>query len=94
MEKSRHSTTHKPTNRKMCRLFVGGLNTTSKIQLEQTFGRFGELTEAWVARHPPGFAFVAYLRYVSFLLKTETVKSIKKYNLYIISIKCYKIAIC
>ncbi|GIY39740.1 RNA-binding protein Rsf1 [Caerostris extrusa] len=42
-------------------VFVGGLGEdTVKEDLEREFGRFGALTKVWVARNPPGFAFIDF----------------------------------
>eukprot|EP01083_Nonionella_stella_P213755 770668_1 len=43
------------------KLFVGGLDErTSKHDLEDFFRGYGVLTSVWVARSPPGFAFVEF----------------------------------
>lgn len=42
-------------------IFVGGLGEdTQKEDLEREFSRFGALTKVWVARNPPGFAFIDF----------------------------------
>ncbi|XP_042903183.1 RNA-binding protein Rsf1 [Parasteatoda tepidariorum] len=42
-------------------VFVGGLgNDTQKEDLEREFSKFGNLTKVWVARNPPGFAFIDF----------------------------------
>lgn len=42
-------------------VYVGGLGEdTQKEDLEREFGRFGNLTKVWVARNPPGFAFIDF----------------------------------
>ncbi|GBN34275.1 hypothetical protein AVEN_192252-1 [Araneus ventricosus] len=42
-------------------VFVGGLaEDTQKEDLEREFSRFGNLTKVWVARNPPGFAFIDF----------------------------------
>ncbi|KAG8182939.1 hypothetical protein JTE90_010568 [Oedothorax gibbosus] len=42
-------------------IFVGGLGEdTQKEDLEREFSRFGNLTKVWVARNPPGFAFIDF----------------------------------
>ncbi|GFY53050.1 RNA-binding protein Rsf1 [Trichonephila inaurata madagascariensis] len=42
-------------------VFVGGLGEdTLKEDLEREFSRFGNLTKVWVARNPPGFAFIDF----------------------------------
>lgn len=30
------------------------------LQLEDVFGRYGRLRKVWVARRPPGFAFIEF----------------------------------
>eukprot|EP01025_Chloroclados_australasicus_P006314 TRINITY_DN12043_c0_g1_i5.p2 TRINITY_DN12043_c0_g1~~TRINITY_DN12043_c0_g1_i5.p2 ORF type:complete len:216 (-),score=32.00 TRINITY_DN12043_c0_g1_i5:387-1034(-) len=43
------------------RLFVGNLrDDTTERDIEKEFGRYGRLRKVWVARRPPGFAFVEY----------------------------------
>ena len=43
------------------RLFIGGLNpSTTKQDIEREFGRYGNLRDVWLARNPPGFAFIEY----------------------------------
>lgn len=43
------------------RVYVGNLPPeTSERDLEDKFGRFGRLRNVWVARKPPGFAFIEY----------------------------------
>ncbi|XP_038075872.1 probable splicing factor, arginine/serine-rich 6 [Patiria miniata] len=43
------------------RLYVGSLNPgTSKQDIESEFGRYGSLRDVWLARNPPGFAFIEY----------------------------------
>ena len=40
---------------------MGGLgNTGDKQELWRTFSKYGTLREVWVARNPPGFAFVEF----------------------------------
>ena len=42
-------------------IYVGGLgNNVSKYELEDIFNRYGKLKNVWVARNPPGFAFVEF----------------------------------
>lgn len=38
--------------------FVG--SRTNKFELEKEFDSFGPLVDCWVARNPPGFAFIVY----------------------------------
>ena len=43
------------------KVYVGNLgNNGSKQELEKEFERFGRLHDVWVARNPPGFAFVEF----------------------------------
>ena len=43
------------------KVYVGGLgNNGSKQELEDVFGYYGKLKNVWVARNPPGFAFVEF----------------------------------
>ncbi|XP_066585941.1 RNA-binding protein 1 isoform X5 [Prorops nasuta] len=44
-----------------CKVYVGNLgNSASKHELENKFGKYGPIRNVWVARNPPGFAFVEY----------------------------------
>lgn len=44
-----------------CKVYVGNLGSSaSKHEIEHAFGKFGQLRNVWVARNPPGFAFVEY----------------------------------
>ena len=43
------------------KVYVGNLgNDASKTDLERAFGHFGHLRHVWVARNPPGFAFIEF----------------------------------
>lgn len=43
------------------RVFIGGVDPrVGKVELEREFDRFGTITDVWVARNPPGFAFIVY----------------------------------
>ena len=45
----------------MAKLYIGNVDkSTDKKELECEFAKFGALREVWVARHPPGFAFVEF----------------------------------
>eukprot|EP00884_Botryococcus_braunii_P014426 jgi/Botrbrau1/22985/Bobra.0030s0051.1 len=45
----------------MARLYVGNLPTgLQERDLEEEFTKFGTLRSVWVARNPPGFAFVDF----------------------------------
>lgn len=44
-----------------CKVYVGNLgNHGNKTELERAFGYYGPLRSVWVARNPPGFAFVEF----------------------------------
>ncbi|XP_042364132.1 serine/arginine-rich splicing factor 3a isoform X2 [Plectropomus leopardus] len=44
-----------------CKVYVGNLgNNGNKTELETAFGYYGPLRSVWVARNPPGFAFVEF----------------------------------
>ncbi|XP_040587082.1 serine/arginine-rich splicing factor 3-like [Mesocricetus auratus] len=44
-----------------CKVYVGNLgNSGSKTELQRTFGYYGPHRSVWVARNPPGFAFVEF----------------------------------
>ena len=46
---------------RMSRVYVGNLGDgASKRELEREFEAFGPLRDVWVARNPPGFAFVVF----------------------------------
>ncbi|MCL4125654.1 UNVERIFIED_CONTAM: hypothetical protein GTU68_004303 [Idotea baltica] len=44
-----------------CKIYVGDLGSgASKQELEDVFSYYGRLRNVWVARNPPGFAFVEF----------------------------------
>ncbi|XP_060526082.1 RNA-binding protein 1-like [Cylas formicarius] len=44
-----------------CKVYVGNLGSSaSKHEIESAFSKFGPLRNVWVARNPPGFAFVEF----------------------------------
>lgn len=44
-----------------CKVYVGNLGSSaSKHEIENAFGKYGPLRNVWVARNPPGFAFVEF----------------------------------
>ncbi|CAG2057703.1 unnamed protein product, partial [Timema podura] len=44
-----------------CKVYVGNLGSSaSKHDIESAFSKYGPLKNVWVARNPPGFAFVEY----------------------------------
>lgn len=43
------------------KVYVGNLGTgAGKGELERAFGYYGPLRTVWIARNPPGFAFVEF----------------------------------
>lgn len=43
------------------KVYIGNLNEdTSKTEVETIFLKYGRLKSTWIARRPPGFAFVEY----------------------------------
>lgn len=44
-----------------CKVYVGDLGGgAAKGEIERAFSYYGPLRSVWVARNPPGFAFVEY----------------------------------
>ncbi|CRL08443.1 CLUMA_CG021266, isoform A [Clunio marinus] len=44
-----------------CKVYVGNLGSSaSKHEIEKSFSKYGPLRNVWVARNPPGFAFVEF----------------------------------
>lgn len=44
-----------------CKVYVGNLGSScSKTEIETAFNKYGVLRNVWVARNPPGFAFVEF----------------------------------
>ena len=44
-----------------CKVYIGNLpHKTAKYEIENAFGKYGPLRNVWVARNPPGFAFVEF----------------------------------
>ncbi|KOB66748.1 RNA-binding protein, partial [Operophtera brumata] len=44
-----------------CKVYVGNLGTNaSKYDIEKVFAKYGNIRNVWVARNPPGFAFVEF----------------------------------
>ena len=44
-----------------CKVYVGNLGgSASKGEIESAFLKYGPLRNVWVARNPPGFAFVEF----------------------------------
>ncbi|KAA3676158.1 uncharacterized protein DEA37_0009508, partial [Paragonimus westermani] len=43
------------------RVFIGGVDPrVGKVDIEREFDRFGPIVDVWVARNPPGFAFIVF----------------------------------
>ncbi|CAH1787201.1 unnamed protein product [Owenia fusiformis] len=51
-----------PSHRDLeCKVYVGNLDKyATKEDVEMVFRRYGDIANVWVARSPPGFAFVEY----------------------------------
>lgn len=44
-----------------CKVYVGNIDQrATKHQIEDIFSKYGPLRNVWVARNPPGFAFVEF----------------------------------
>ena len=44
-----------------CKVYVGNLgDDANRRDIEDSFSTYGALTNVWVARNPPGFAFVEF----------------------------------
>ena len=44
-----------------CKVYVGGLTkAASREEIERAFNHYGKLRNVFVARNPPGFAFVEF----------------------------------
>lgn len=44
-----------------CKVYVGGLTkSASREEIERAFNHYGKLRNVFVARNPPGFAFVEF----------------------------------
>jgi arginine/serine-rich splicing factor 7 len=57
MSSSRYSSSAPPG----CKVYVGGLNKeTSRDEIERAFDYYGKIKNVFVARNPPGFAFVEF----------------------------------
>ena len=42
-----------------CKLYIGNIpNDTREEELEEKFRKYGRIDSIWLARNPPGFAFV------------------------------------
>ncbi|GFY68485.1 RNA-binding protein 1 [Trichonephila inaurata madagascariensis] len=44
-----------------CKVYIGSISSrTTKDDIESLFSRYGPLRNVWIARNPPGFAFVEF----------------------------------
>ena len=44
-----------------CKVYVGNLGSSAgRREIEDEFSKYGRLKNVWVARNPPGFAFVEF----------------------------------
>merc|ERR1719345_383244 len=44
-----------------CKVYVGNLcNNIDERDVQDAFGKFGAIRNVWIARNPPGFAFVTF----------------------------------
>lgn len=44
-----------------CKVYIGSLGSrATKEDIEDVFSRYGPLRNVWIARNPPGFAFVEF----------------------------------
>ena len=42
-----------------CKIYIGGLrDDANRYDLEDVFSKYGPVRDVWVARKPPGFAFI------------------------------------
>ncbi|CAL8363040.1 unnamed protein product [Merluccius merluccius] len=58
---SHYSSSRSSSRATDCKVYVGDLgNGAAKGELERAFSYYGPLRTVWVARNPPGFAFVEY----------------------------------
>lgn len=58
---SHYSSSRSSSRSTDCKVYVGDLgNGAAKGELERAFSYYGPLRTVWVARNPPGFAFVEF----------------------------------
>lgn len=44
-----------------CKVYIGNLgNNGSLYEIKSIFAKYGKLRNAWIARNPPGFAFIEF----------------------------------
>ncbi|XP_074497222.1 serine and arginine rich splicing factor 7a [Sebastes fasciatus] len=61
MSSSHYSSSRSSSRATDCKVYVGDLgNGAAKGELERAFSYYGPLRTVWVARNPPGFAFVEF----------------------------------
>ncbi|KAL0994657.1 hypothetical protein UPYG_G00125410 [Umbra pygmaea] len=61
IDKMSYSSSRSSSRNTDCKVYVGDLgNGAAKGELERAFSYYGPLRSVWVARNPPGFAFVEY----------------------------------
>ena len=70
-----------------CKVYIGNLgNNASKYELEDAFSKYGPLKNVWVARNPPGFAFVEFgtlidcLCYALFIIQNKRYQICTPFN--------------
>ncbi|CAG0878872.1 unnamed protein product [Darwinula stevensoni] len=52
---------HRDSGPSDCKVYIGDLSSgATKEEIEDSFGYYGPLRNVWVARNPPGFAFVEF----------------------------------
>ena len=67
---------------KACKVWIGGLGEEgTRLEIEEAFGEIGPVKNIWLAKNPPGFAFVEME--VNIYFKTGVV--------FVVFVKCYKI---
>ncbi|XP_072171679.1 serine/arginine-rich splicing factor 10-like [Diadema setosum] len=56
---SSHYRDHGPLD---CKVYVGDLGSgAAKHEIERAFSYYGQISNVWIARNPPGFAFVEFV---------------------------------
>ena len=58
MQAPKHKACHDEWNED-CKIFVGGLGEEgTRIELEDSFSKFGPIKNIWLAKAPPSFAYI------------------------------------
>ena len=59
---SRGDADRKRTEKLSCKVYIGNLGDRPprKEDLEEEFEKFGKLVSVWIARSPPGFAYIEF----------------------------------